>query len=342
MDRNSIIMVTGAAGFIGSCMAGYLNKKGYKNLIIVDDFNEADKSDNYSNKEFTHKIERAELFEWLEKNSPTIDFVFHLGARTDTTEFDYSIHEELNVEYSKKVWQYCTQKNTPLVYASSAATYGAGELGYSDSHELAEKLKPLNPYGVSKNEFDKWALKQKTAPPFWAGLKFFNVYGPNEYHKARMASVIFHSFNQIQEKGKVRLFRSHRPDFKDGEQLRDFIYVNDVVNVCYWFMEKVGSPETGDVSRSSYFVLPASGLYNLGTGKARSFNDLVKAIFTALDKKAEIEYFDTPVDIRDKYQYFTEADMHKLREAGYKDKFYSLEKGVADYVKNFLVGHQYF
>lgn len=349
MDRNVMIMVTGAAGFIGSCMVGYLNKKGFNNLIIVDDFGEADKINNYSSKKITHKVERAELFEWLKKNITKVDFIFHLGARTDTTEFDYAIHQELNVEYSKKVWQYCIEKNIPLVYASSAATYGSGELGYTDSHEIVSQLKPLNPYGVSKNEFDKWALKQKKAPPFWAGLKFFNVYGPNEYHKARMASVIFHSFNQIQEKEKVRLFRSHRPDFKDGEQLRDFIYVDDVLKVCYWFFEEVESQKSKVRSQmsdgrgqTSDLRPPTSGLYNLGTGKARSFNDLVKAIFTALDKKLNIEYFDTPLDIRDKYQYFTEADMHKLREAGYKDEFYSLEKGVESYVNNFLVGHQYY
>jgi ADP-L-glycero-D-manno-heptose 6-epimerase len=201
-----------------------------------------------------------------------------------------------------------------------------------------DELQPLNPYGVSKNEFDKWALRksrepgvgsQKSAPPFWAGLKFFNVYGPNEYHKARMASVIFHSFNQIREKDKVKLFRSHHSDFKDGEQLRDFIYVVDVVSVCYWFMQESGVRSLNP------------GLYNLGTGKARSFNDLVKAIFAALNKDVNIEYIDTPIDIRDKYQYFTEADMNKLRDAGYKDEFYSLEKGVGDYVKNFLLEHKY-
>jgi ADP-L-glycero-D-manno-heptose 6-epimerase len=331
MDRNAVIMITGAAGFIGSCMVGYLNQKGYRNIIIVDDFSEEEKRKNFIDKEFTAQVERAELFDWLTKSQVKIDFIFHLGARTDTTEFDYSIHEKLNVEYSKKIWHYCTDKNIPLVYASSAATYGSGDLGYSDSHDIVEKLQPLNPYGISKNEFDKWALKQKSTPPFWAGLKFFNVYGPNEYHKARMASVIFHSFNQIQEKGKVRLFRSHRPDFKDGEQLRDFIYVNDVLAVCYWFMKKWKAGES-----------PASGLYNLGTGKARSFNDLVTAIYVALDKDVNIEYFDTPLDIRDKYQYFTEADMNKLRNAGYTEEFYSLEKGVDDYVTKFLTVHGYY
>ncbi|HEY6502909.1 MAG TPA: ADP-glyceromanno-heptose 6-epimerase [Chitinophagaceae bacterium] len=344
MDRQSVILVTGAAGFIGSCMVGWLNKKGHQNIIISDDFSRDDKLRNYEDKQYHVQVEREELFEWLKTNNVKVDFVFHLGARTDTTEFDYSIHERLNVAYSKKIWEYCTAKKIPLVYASSAATYGSGELGYSDSHEIVDQLKPLNPYGVSKNEFDKWVLQQKTTPPFWAGLKFFNVYGPNEYHKGRMASVIFHAFNQIQEKGKVRLFRSHRPDFKDGEQLRDFIYVNDVVAVCYWFMERYeeGSQKSEVGSREQKTGPLTSGLYNLGTGKARTFNDQVTAIFTALGKKANIEYFDTPPDIRDKYQYFTEADMTKLRKAGYKEDFYSLEKGVEDYVKNFLVGHKYY
>jgi ADP-L-glycero-D-manno-heptose 6-epimerase len=352
MDRNSVIIVTGAAGFIGSCMVGYLNHEGFKNLIIVDDFNEPDKTKNYCDKEFNVKVDRSELFEWLAKNPVKVDFIFHLGARTDTTEFDYSIHEKLNVEYSKNIWNYCTENSIPLVYASSAATYGSGELGYSDSHEIVEKLQPLNPYGVSKNEFDKWALKQsreaeggsqESAPPFWAGLKFFNVYGPNEYHKGRMASVIFHSFKPIQENGKVKLFRSHRPDFKDGEQLRDFIYVNDVIAVCFWFMQStIGNPKSEVRNPTSGLRLMASGIYNLGTGKARSFNDLVKAIFVALNKDVNIEYIDTPIDIRDKYQYFTEADMSKLRYAGYKDEFYSLEEGVGDYVKNFLAENKYY
>jgi ADP-L-glycero-D-manno-heptose 6-epimerase len=341
MDRNAVIMVTGAAGFIGSCLTGYLNRKGYHNIIIVDDFTDEEKTNNFIDRKIYARVERDVLFTWLDTNPIQIDFVFHLGARTDTTEFDYSIHEKLNVEYSKNIWQYCTEKKIPLVYASSAATYGSGEFGYSDSHELVEKLHPLNPYGVSKNEFDKWAIKKsresgvesrKTASPFWAGLKFFNVYGPNEYHKGRMASVVFHSFNQVQTTGKVKLFRSHNPNYKDGEQLRDFIYADDVVSVCYWFMQKSIEPDE----------VPASGLYNLGTGKARTFNDLVKAIFVALDKPVNIEYFDIPIDIRDKYQYFTEADMTKLREAGYKDDFYSLEKGIETYLKNFLLEHKYY
>src|SRR6185436_14357244 len=335
MDRNSVILVTGAAGFIGSCMVGYLNRKGYHNIIIVDEFDDENKKLNYEDKKITARVDRNGLFDWLNDHPMQIDFVFHLGARTDTTEFDYAVLEKLNVDFSKKIWSYCVEKNIPLVYASSAATYGDGELGYKDDHELSYKLNPLNPYGRSKNEFDKWALEesqkskvksQKSAPPDWYGLKFFNVYGPNEYHKGRMASVIFHSFNQIKSSGKVKLFRSHKPEYKDGEQLRDFVYVKDVVDICYWLMNEK----------------PTSGLYNLGTGKARTFKDLVTAIFKSLDKEPVIEFIDTPLDIRDKYQYFTEADMNKLRRVGYKEDFYSLEEGVETYVKNFLLDKKYY
>ena len=335
MKKEKTILLTGAAGFIGSYLLGYLNKKGFTNIIIADDFSEEDKWFNFDSKKFVAKVEREELFSWLSQTNRAVDFVFHLGARTDTAEFDYAVHERLNLEYSKKIWNYCTDKSIPLVYASSAATYGGGEFGYKDDHEIVEKLQPLNPYGVSKNEFDKWALHQvhdsrlttqDSIPPYWAGLKFFNVYGPNEYHKGRMASVIFHAFNQVKATGKVKLFKSHKPEFKDGQQLRDFIYVEDVAAVCFWLMEN---------------QVP-SGLYNLGTGTARTFEDLVKATFSGMGRSPVIEYIDMPEDIRDKYQYFTEADMSKLQNAGYKESFYSLEDGIADYVKNYLLKKAYY
>lgn len=326
MNKERTIVVTGAAGFIGSVLVGYLNQLGYYKLIVVDDFSREDKIANWDVKKFALKVERSEFFDWLKEANPKIDIVFHLGARTDTTEFDYSIHEELNVHYSQQMWAYCTAKNIPLIYASSAATYGGGEMGYKDDHVLSYTLAPLNPYGVSKNEFDKWVLQQQDSPSHWYGLKFFNVYGPNEYHKGRMASVIFHSFNQIRDDGFVKLFKSHRPDVEDGQQLRDFIYVKDLVNVCLWLMDH----------------LPASGLYNLGTGKARSFADLVKATFAALEKPADIRFIDMPEDIRDKYQYFTEADMSKLLEAGYDKPFHSLEEGVDDYVRNYLSPQKFY
>ena len=314
-------------------MVSYLNQLGFSNLILVDAFDDDEKELNLLHKNFLVRVERDNLFDWLQKEKPVIDFVFHLGARTDTTEFDYSIHQKLNVEYSQHVWNWCTMHNVPLVYASSAATYGEGELGYDDSHDIVEQLRPLNPYGISKNEFDKWVLHQKNHPPFWAGLKFFNVYGPNEFHKARMASVIFHSFNQIKQHGLVKLFRSHKEGYEDGEQLRDFVYVKDVVAVCYWLMNQYTKG-----------IQPAveSGLYNLGTGTARSFNDLVKATYAGLDRQPVIEYIDMPADIRDKYQYFTEASMDKLINAGYTGKFYSLEEGVDDYVRNYLNKNLYY
>jgi ADP-L-glycero-D-manno-heptose 6-epimerase len=321
MHKNAQIVVTGAAGFIASCLVAYLNQQGYKNLILVDDFVRIDKQANFYDKQFTTKVERLAFFDWLETNSPTINFIFHLGARTDTTEFDYAIHEALNLQYTQQLWNYCAKKGVPLVYASSAATYGDGALGYEDNHELPFTLQPLNPYGLSKNEFDKWALQQKATPPFWAGLKFFNVYGPNEYHKGRMASVIWHAWQQIKATGRVTLFKSHRADFKDGQQLRDFIYVKDIVQVCYWLMK----------------APPASAIYNVGTGNARTFEDLAKATFAALNITPTIEYIDMPIDLREKYQYFTEANMTKLKTAGYPYPFTSLEEGVADYVHRFLL-----
>jgi ADP-L-glycero-D-manno-heptose 6-epimerase len=257
-----------------------------------------------------------------------IDIIVHLGARTDTTEFNYAIHEELNLEYSKSLWHYATAKQIPFIYASSAATYGSGEHGYEDSHAILNQLQPLNAYGISKNEFDKWATTQTEQPPLWTGLKFFNVYGPNEAHKGRMASVIFHAFNQIKATGVVKLFKSHRPDYKDGAQLRDFIYVKDLVAVINWMMQQMLSHE---------WVASKNGMYNLGTGKARSFYDLAANTFIAQGLQPNIEFIDMPEDIRDKYQYFTEANMNKLRSAGYDKPFSTLEEGVQDYVSNYLM-----
>lgn len=327
MEKTATIVVTGAAGFIGSCMVQFLNQLGFENLLLVDDFGIEEKRKNWEGKAYREVIERYYFFDWLETHRSKIDLIIHLGARTDTTEFNYAIHEELNVQYSKDVWNFCAQHAVPLIYASSAATYGAGELGYDDDHAIVEKLQPLNPYGISKNEFDKWALKQESSPVFWAGLKFFNVYGPNEYHKGRMASVIWHAVNQIKKDGVVKLFKSHRPDYKDGEQLRDFVYVKDVVKVIAWIAESM---------KSGKWKNENNGLYNLGTGKARSFYDLAVASFKALDLEPRIEFIDMPMDIRDKYQYFTEANMQKLRNAGYTDHFYTLEEGVDDYVRNHL------
>ena len=321
-----MIVVTGAAGFIGSCLVSRLNQAGYKDIVAVDDFSKTEKSGNLEGKTLISKVSRKDFIQWLKDFGDEVQFVFHIGARTDTTEFDKAIFDELNVNYSKAVWQLCAQFGIPLVYASSAATYGLGEHGYKDDHEVVEKLKPLNPYGDSKNDFDKWVLKQVDTPPFWAGLKFFNVYGPNEYHKGRMASVIFHAFNQIGKTDGIKLFRSHNPDYSDGGQLRDFVYVKDVVEVCVYLME----------------TPPDSGIYNLGSGTARTFLDLTKNTFKAMDKEENISFIDTPEDIRDKYQYFTEADMSKLIASGYKKPFHTLEEGVEDYVKNYLASGSYY
>ncbi|MFA6949491.1 MAG: ADP-glyceromanno-heptose 6-epimerase [Lentimicrobiaceae bacterium] len=320
-----MIVVTGAAGFIGSCLISKLLASGYNHIVVVDDFSKTEKDANLAGKEIYLQVDRNSFFDWLNEHHSAVDFIFHIGARTDTTEFNVEVFNKLNLEYSKEVFRLCTLYIIPLVYASSAATYGLGEYGYIDDHAIVNELKPLNPYGESKNEADKWILQQKHTPPFWAGMKFFNVYGPNEYHKGRMASVIFHSYRQIKETGSVKLFKSHRPDFKDGEQLRDFVYVKDVVNVLLFMMQNK----------------PASGLYNLGTGKARTFVDLVNATFKAIRKQPSIEFIDTPIDIRDKYQYFTEADIHKLLYAGYADGFKSLEEGVTDYVVNYLANKNY-
>jgi len=321
-----MIVVTGAAGFISSCLVSELNKRGLHDIVVVDDFSKTEKEDNLKGKFLLAKVPRASFFDWATDFKTEIDFVFHLGARTDTTEFDATIFDELNVKYSQEMWNFCADNEIPLVYASSGATYGLGELGYKDDHAIIGDLKPLNPYGVSKNDFDIWAIAQTKQPPFWAGLKFFNVYGPNEYHKGRMASVIMHAYNQIKAAGGMKLFASHHPDYEDGGQLRDFVYVKDVVNVCLFLRENQ----------------PKSGLYNLGTGKARPFIDLAKATFKAMGEKENISFIPTPEDIRDKYQYFTEADMTKLKAAGYSKPFYTLEEGVEDYVQNYLIGHNYY
>ncbi len=321
-----MIIVTGAAGFIGSCLVNKLNNKGLSDIIIVDDFSNSLKNKNLEHKSYLEKIHRDQFVDWFSRNHSSVDIVFHIGARTDPTEFDKNIFDRLNLNYTKALWSACAKFQIPFIYASSAATYGLGEHGYSDDQTLIPKLKPLNPYGDSKNDFDKWAITQTEQPIFWAGLKFFNVYGPNEYHKGRMASVIWHAFNQISQNGRMKLFRSHNPLFEDGKQLRDFIYVKDVVDVLYFFMSNK----------------PASGIYNLGTGKARTFLDLAIATFNAMNISPVIDFIDTPMDIRDKYQYFTEAKMEKLRNAGYDKDFYSLEEGIEEYVVEFLLNNRIF
>lgn len=320
-----MIIVTGAAGFIGSCLVSRLNADNFNDIIVVDNFSIAKKENNLHGKKIKRYVDRNDFFYWLTENYEEVEFIFHLGARTDTTEINKAVFDLLNLNYSKKIWEACCEYQIPLVYASSAATYGAGKLGYDDDEAILPLLNPLNPYGDSKHEFDKWVLQQTAKPFFWAGLKFFNVYGPNEYHKGRMASVIYHAFNQINDNGRLKLFRSHHPDFKDGEQMRDFVYVKDVVEVCYFLMH----------------LRQHSGIYNLGSGQARTFMDLGFNTFTAMNKEINIDFVDTPLVIRDNYQYFTEANMQKLKNIGFTRPFYTLEEGITDYVQQYLVPGKY-
>ncbi|MEO1450499.1 MAG: ADP-glyceromanno-heptose 6-epimerase, partial [Bacteroidota bacterium] len=295
-----LIVVTGAAGFIGSCMVAALNAAGHKDLILVDDFSRDDRRDNYQHKTYRELVEREQFFAWIKGKEADIDWIIHLGARTDTTEQDASIFDRLNLSYSQDIWDLCSLHEIPLIYASSAATYGSGERGFDDRMSNLHRLRPLNPYGKSKHHFDLWALGQAVEPPAWAGLKFFNVYGPNEYHKKRMASVVYHTWRQIKETGGMKLFRSHRLDVADGEQARDFIYVQDITKVILFLMQ----------------LRQFRGLFNLGTGTARTFMELAKNVFYAMDLEPRISFIDTPADIRATYQYFTEAQMVKIRDLG--------------------------
>ena len=321
-----MIVVTGAAGFIGSCLVSRLNADNFNDIIAVDNFTAARKEPNLQGKKIKLFVDRMEFPEWLDKNYEEVEFIFHLGARTDTTEVSKAIFDLLNLEYSKKVWLACCEYQIPLVYASSAATYGAGKLGYDDDENMVPLLNPLNAYGDSKNDFDKWALQQTAKPFFWAGLKFFNVYGPNEYHKGRMASVVLQAFKQINERGRLELFRSHNPEYADGEQKRDFIYVKDVVEICIFLMHHRQN----------------SGIYNVGSGQARTFLDLAFNTFEAMGREVNIDFKDTPSDIRDNYQYFTQANMDKLRRIGYNKPFYTLEEGIREYVQEYLMHNAYY
>lgn len=317
-----MIVITGAAGFIGSVFVGYVNRVLHReDLILVDDFSSESKWKNWFGKKYVQLIDRKDFLEWFQLHAEKVEQVFHLGARTDTTEFDVEIFNILNLNYSKSIWNICAQYGIPLVYASSAATYGDGSQGYVDDHTIIPKLKPLNPYGQSKQDFDVWVLEQTDTPPRWAGCKFFNVYGPNESHKGRMASVIWHVYHQVTSTGACTLFRSHHPDYKDGEQKRDFVYVMDVVDMVAWLGLK---------------SVP-NGIYNVGSGKAATFLELVRSVFQALEVKEQIQFIDTPKDIRASYQYFTEADMRKIETAGYTRPRTTLIEGGVIYVREYLM-----
>ena len=315
-----MIVVTGAAGFIAGNLVRALLREGLTDLLLVDRFPvEADsgKAGNVSDFDALQKMDRDAFPEWFTENAADVSYVFHLGARTDTGEFDFRVLDSLNLSYSKTLWEICTAHQVPILYASSAATYGMGEHGFADDESLIPQLKPLNPYGLSKQLFDVHVLQQKAFPPFWVGLKFFNVYGPYESHKGRMASVIYHAYHQIRQTGRLKLFQSHDLRYKDGEQLRDFIYVDDVVDICLF----------------CYRTRPADGIYNVGTGKANTFNELAHSVFGAMQLPASIEYIPIPTDIRDKYQYFTEASMDKLRNQGYDPAFTSIREGAEKYIQ---------
>lgn len=325
-----MILITGAAGFIGSALVWKLNEEGINDIIVSDKLRNEDKWLNLRKRDYADWVDRDELFDWLAvpENADKITAVVHMGAISATTETDGDLLMKNNYEFSKTLWEFCADKDIKYVYASSAATYGIGEQGYDDdvSSEELKKLMPLNKYGYSKKYFDDWAFKQKKAPKQWNGVKFFNVYGPQEYHKGRMASMVFHAFNQYKKENMVKLFTSPKEGYEDGWQLRDFVYIKDVVNVLKYFLD-----ETVE-----------SGVYNLGTGQARGFYELalnaVRGIEDNYEIKGEdvIEFVPMPMDLRGKYQYFTEAKMEKLIKSGYTQKFYTLEEGVKDYVQNYL------
>jgi ADP-L-glycero-D-manno-heptose 6-epimerase len=320
-----MILVTGAAGFIGSAIVKQLNDLGVEDILICDHFESGDKWRNLRGLKFSALVPVAELFGHACWKKPGIlKAIYHMGACSDTTELDMDFLYRNNTEYSNRLLSLAAAKNVPIVYASSAATYGAGERGYSDDHSGVTALLPLNKYGYSKQLTDEWILRQKSKPKVWFGLKFFNVFGPNEYHKGKMSSVVLQSYRQISELGEVKLFRSYRPDFKDGEQLRDFVYVKDVVRAM---IELIAA---GKKKPS------LSGIYNLGTGEARSFHDLVQATFRAMERKPKIQFIDMPLELRNQYQYFTQAEMQKLRKALPRFKFTKLEDAVDDYVRGHL------
>lgn len=317
-----MIVITGGAGMIGSMIAWQLNQDGRDDLVIVDRQRHAEQWQNLCHRTYADYLDKDELLPWLDKHAGKVDAIIHMGAISATTERDWNRLLEDNIRYSQHLWHWCTRHDVPLLYASSAATYGAGEAGYSD--ESIEGLRPLNAYGYSKHFFDQWALRQadaEKAPPLWGGFKFFNVYGPNEYHKERMASVALHSYNQFRASGSVKLFRSDRPDVADGMQLRDFVYVKDAAAVVTWFLTSSSS----------------DGIFNVGTGQARAFKDLASAVMESAGQAPDITWIDMPDDLKGKYQYYTQADMSKLRAAGYDRPFHTLEQGVRDYVQNYLM-----
>ena len=320
-----MIVITGGAGMIGSMIAWHLNTVLERDdLVIVDRLQHAEQWQNLVHRQYANYLDKDELFDWLE-TANGIDAVIHMGAISATTERDFNKLAQDNIRYSQRLWAWCAEHQVPFLYASSAATYGDGEQGYDDNAADIDQLRPLNGYGYSKQFFDQWALRQvrlqRPAPPQWCGFKFFNVYGPNEYHKERMASVALHSFHQFREHGTVKLFKSHKAGYEDGMQLRDFVYVKDAAAVVVHFLQHPAN----------------SGIYNIGTGQARAFKDLATAVMSSMDRTPSITYIDMPQDLHGKYQYFTEANVGRLRAAGFNTPFRTLEEGVRDYVQHYLL-----
>ncbi len=314
-----MIVVTGGAGFIGSCVVRTLNDVGIEDIIIVDNIALTDKWMNIRNKKFIKYVHKSKFLEEL-PTYDNIEAIIHMGAQSSTTEKDFDYLWNNNFEYTKALWNYCAERQISFIYASSAATYGDGTLGFDDKMNIDELL-PLNGYGYSKQLFEQWVKHQAISfPKQHVGLKFFNVYGPNEYFKGSMASMIFHGYKQIQETGRIKLFQSYNPDYDDGDQLRDFVYVKDICSVICWLLQNK----------------EISGLFNVGTGRAQSFKELAEATFYALGLEPNIEYIEMPEQLRKKYQYYTKAEMSSLREAGYLKDFMDLEAGVKDYVQNYL------
>ncbi|MBI4340719.1 MAG: ADP-glyceromanno-heptose 6-epimerase [Candidatus Omnitrophica bacterium] len=312
------ILLTGGAGFIGSCLLWKLNALGFDDILVVDALDASEKWKNLLGKRFEDYLDRRQLLERIDQGAldDHVDTIIHLGACTSTTETDAAYLMENNYRYSRRLAEWALKRRKRFLYASSAATYGDGAHGYSDRDEETPRYRPLNMYGYSKHLFDLWVLKHALQRQF-VGFKFFNVYGPNEHHKDDMRSVVHKGYGQVKATGKIRLFKSYHPKYKDGEQQRDFVYVKDAVDAIAFFLDR-----------------PAlAGIYNLGTGKAQTWNDLANALFAALKRPPQIEYYEMPETLREKYQYFTQANIDKLRSAGYVEPFMNLRAGVADYVK---------
>lgn len=317
-----MIVVTGGAGFIGSAIVWKLNQLGKTNIIIVDELSKDEKWKNLVGLKYEDFVNKLEFIEQvLDDVIPyNVEAIVHMGANSSTTEKDADHLIDNNYNYTKELAKYCVEKHIRFIYASSAATYGDGVLGFNDDESKLESLRPLNMYGYSKQLFDLWAKRNAISDRI-VGIKYFNVYGPNEYHKGDMRSVVHKAFEQVRDAGKVRLFKSLNPKYKDGEQMRDFVYVKDAVDMTLFFLD---NPDI-------------NGIYNVGAGKARTWNDLVTSLFNAVGKPVNIEYIDLPNHLADKYQYFTEANLGKIKNAGYEKSTISLEDGVTDYVKNYLL-----